>query len=114
MKLRHMILLTMLAAAANVYAESNDTDADVMKADANLDGKVSFEEFEAAHKAVLIERFKNRDINKDGFIDLEEKQVAQEKKKEQQQAEQADEIKKEKEKFAKEREARKKHFFKYQ
>lgn len=114
MKLRHMILLTMLAAAANVYAESNDTDADVMKADANRDGKVSFEEFEAAHKAVLIERFKNRDINKDGFIDLEEKQVAQEKKKEQQQAEQADEIKKEKEKFAKEREARKKHFFKYQ
>lgn len=114
MKLRHMILLTMLAAAANVYAESNDTDADLMKADANRDGKVSFEEFEAAHKSVLIERFKNRDINKDGFIDLEEKQVAQEKKKEQQQAEQADEIKKEKEKFAKEREARKKHFFKYQ
>jgi hypothetical protein len=114
MKIRYWISLTILLAVTNVYAELNDTDADVMKADTNKDGKVSFEEFEAAHKAALIERFKSRDINNDGFIDLEEKQVAQEKKKEEQQAEQEEETKKLKEKYAKDRETRKKHFYKYQ
>ncbi len=114
MKIRYWISLTILLAVTNVHAEFNDTDADVMKADSNKDGKVSFEEFEAAHRAALIERFKSRDINNDGFIDLEEKQVAKEKKKEQQQAEQEEATKKLKEKYAKDRETRKKNFYKYQ
>lgn len=114
MKIRYLITLAILLATANVYAEPFDTDNDLMKADTNKDGKVSFEEFEAAHRAALIERFKSRDINNDGFIDLEEKQVAQEKKKEQVQAEQEDERKILKEKYAKDRETRKKNFYKYQ
>lgn len=114
MKIRYLITLAILLAAVNVYAESIDTDSDVMKADTNKDGKVSFEEFEAAHKDALRMRFNSRDINNDGFIDLEEKQVAQEKKKEQLQAEQEDDRKRLKEKYAKDRETRKKNFFKYQ
>jgi hypothetical protein len=110
---KYLIAITLLFIAANVFAKAGEADSDVMKADANHDGKVSFEEFKAAHEAEMLARFKDKDVNKDGFIDLEEKVVAQEKQKVEEQAKEEAEAKSLKEKYAEEREARKKHFFKY-
>ena len=112
MKKSYFIALVLLV-AANAIAQSNETDSDVMKADANHDGKVSFEEFKAAHEAEMLARFKGKDVNKDGFIDLEEKVVAQEKQKIEEQVKEEAEAKSLREKYAEERKARKKHFFKY-
>ena len=108
-----LIAMTLLLVFANALAQSNETDNDVMKADANHDGKVSFEEFKAAHEAEMLARFKDKDVNKDGFIDLEEKVVAQEKQKAEEQVKEEAEANSLKEKYAEERDARKKHFFKY-
>ncbi len=108
-----LIAMTLLLVVANALAQSNETDNDVMKADANHDGKVSFEEFKAAHEAEMLARFKDKDVNKDGFIDLEEKVVAQEKQKAEERVKEEAEANSLKEKYAEEREARKKHFFKY-
>lgn len=110
---KYLIAITLLFIAANTFAKAGEADADVMKADANHDGKVSFEEFKAAHEAEMLVRFKDKDVNKDGFIDLEEKVVAQEKQKVEAQAKEEAEAKSLREKYAEEREARKKHFFKY-
>lgn len=110
---KHLIIIGLLLITANTLAQAAETDSDVMKADANHDGKVSFEEFKVAHEAEMLERFKGKDVNKDGFIDLEEKVVAQEKQKVEERAKEEAEAKKLKEKYAEEREARKKHFFKY-
>lgn len=104
------LLLTMFASA---HAGTHETDADVMKADANKDGKVSFEEFEAAHHERMILRFKSKDINQDGFIDLEEKVVAKEKQKVEEEIEKETERKALREKYQADRKKRKKHFFKY-
>lgn len=106
-------LAIMLLTGTNVYAASPKTDSDVMKADANHDGKVSFEEYKAAHETRLLERFKRRDVNNDGFIDLEEKQVAKAKKQEQHKAEKKAEQQALREKYIEERKKRKKHFYKY-
>lgn len=105
--------MALLLITANAVAQPDASDKDVMKADANRDGKVSFEEFKAAHEAEMLARFKDKDVNKDGFIDLEEKVVAQEKQKVEEQAKEEAEAKSLREKYAEEREARKKHFFKY-
>lgn len=109
---KHLIAIALLLAAANAVAQT-EALSDVMKADANHDGKVSFEEFKAAHEAEMLARFKGKDVNQDGFIDLEEKVVAQEKQKVEEQAKEEAEAKNLKEKYAEERQARKKHFFKY-
>lgn len=113
MKKRHLVIFGMLFATANLFAQPSESDNDIMKADANHDGKVSFEEFKAAHEAEMLARFKGKDVNKDGFIDLEEKVVAQEKQKIEEQAKEEAQAKDLREKYAEEREARKKHFFKY-
>lgn len=114
MKNKYLVALaSLLIAATSAHAEMNEVDADVMKADANKDGKVSFEEFEAAHHERMVLRFKNKDINQDGFIDLEEKVVAKEKKKEEKKVEKEAERKELREKYQEDRKKRKKHFFKY-
>jgi hypothetical protein len=72
-------LVALIFTSANVYADMHETDSDIMKADANNDGRVSFDEYKAAHEERMLTRFKRRDVNGDGFIDLAEKQVAKEK-----------------------------------
>jgi len=71
-------VLSILAfAAITVNAEDYvETEQHEMKADANKDGKVSFEEFKAARLKHMEEHFNRRDINADGFINAEEKIAA--------------------------------------
>lgn len=115
MKKSHLIAIAFLfIIGANAHAETHKTVADVMKADANKDGKVSFEEFKAMHEEKMIVRFKNKDINKDGFIDLEEKVSAKEKRQAEQQVEKEAERQALREKYQEDRKKRKKHFFKNQ
>lgn len=52
-----------------------------MEADANKDGKISFDEFKAAREKHMEEHFKRRDTNGDGFIDENEKAQARDKMK---------------------------------
>lgn len=106
-------LAIMLLTGTNVYAASPKTDSDVMKADANHDGKVSFEEYKAAHEDRLLERFKRKDVNGDGYIDLEEKQVAKVKRQVKRKADKIGEQKALREKYQEDRKIRKKHFYKY-
>jgi DNA polymerase elongation subunit (family B) len=108
-----MVVLILFLAGSNVFAKAEDIDADVMKADANNDGKVSFDEYKTAHEKSLLERFKLKDVNKDGYIDLEEKIVDREKVQAKEKAENEEEINKLREQFEEERIRRKKHFFKY-
>ena len=96
------------------YAEVEESIHDVMKADQNNDGKVSFEEYKAMHDAKMMERFKNKDINQDGYIDLEEKQIATEKLEAKQEADKKAAIEEEREGYEEDRKKRKRHFFKYQ
>ena len=115
MKNTHLVaLLILLFAGINVYAQMDEPDSDVMKSDANHDGKVSFEEYKAAHEADMMARFKHRDINNDGFIDLEEKAVAIEKQQVQHAVEKEVETQQLREQYEEDRKKRKKHFFKYQ
>lgn len=113
MKHTHVVALAILLTSASVYADTHETVSDVMKADANHDGKVSFEEYKVVHDARILERFKRRDINNDGFIDLEEKEIENEKKKEQHKAEKKAEQLELREKYIEDRKRRKKHFYKY-
>lgn len=111
MKLIHLTLLALtLTATSNIFAESND----VMQADANNDGKVTFEEYKSAHEAKLLERFKQKDINHDGVIDLEEKVVAKEKKQAAQEAKKEKAKESLREKYREERKRRKRHMYKSQ
>jgi|GEM_PF-1437193 len=114
MKQTHLIaLVVLLFMGANVYAGTHNPDSDVMKADANQDDRVSFEEYKAAHEGHLLARFKRRDVNGDGFIDLEEKQAAKEKKQAKRQADKKAEQQALREKYQQDRKRRKKHFYKY-
>lgn len=115
MKRINLITLAVsLLIGSNAYAEVEETINDVMKADQNNDGKVSFEEYKAVHDARIIERFYTKDINQDGFIDLEEKQVAKEKLQEKQEAEKKAEKEELREDYEEDKKRRKRHFFKYQ
>ncbi|MFW5432665.1 MAG: EF-hand domain-containing protein [Methylophilaceae bacterium] len=80
-----LLLSTALAfGAMTAYAnhhEGGETEKREMKADANNDGKVSYEEFKAARIKHMEEHFKRRDANGDGFIDAAEKKAAREKHK---------------------------------
>lgn len=69
-----------VAAYADHHNE-RETEKHEMKADANKDGKVSYEEFKAARMKHMEEHFKRRDLNSDGFIDADEKKAAREKHK---------------------------------
>lgn len=109
MKPIYLITLAVcFTVTSNVYAE------DVMKADANGDGKVTFEEYKAAHEAKLLERFKRKDINQDGVIDMEEKIVAKEKKKEAQEVKKQEAKEELRQQYREERKRRKRHLYKSQ
>lgn len=97
--------------ATSVSAE--DSRADIMKADANNDGKVSFEEYKAAHEEKLKARFKRKDVNNDGFVDLEEKKIAKQKRKQKELAEKEALRQSIREELSEERKTRKRHFYKY-
>lgn len=51
-------------------------------ADTNHDGKISFDEFKAAHEQRMEKHFKLMDKNGDGFIDAQERQAMQDKMRE--------------------------------
>jgi len=115
MKNRYLmpLFVALLIMTGNIYAESHQADADIIKADINQDGKVSFAEFEAAHHAEMLKRFEMKDLNQDGFIDLEENVIAKEKVQAKQQLEHKTEKKVLREKYQEDRKRRKRHFFKY-
>lgn len=73
-------MLCVLASGA-VYAEEDEGGhrgplMDFTKADTNADGKISYDEFKAAHEKRLQAQFKRLDKNGDGFIDQVEKEAA--------------------------------------
>lgn len=80
-----MLLSTALAfGAITAYADHHkggESEKHEMKADANNDGKVSYEEFKDARMKHMEEHFKRRDVNADGFIDADERKAAREKRK---------------------------------
>ncbi len=58
MKQTHFIgFLILLLAVTNIYADSHETDSNIMKADTNNDGKVTFEEYKAANEESMRKRF---------------------------------------------------------
>jgi hypothetical protein len=73
-------VLTALSAAA--WSMEDDAGGKrqglLERADANHDGKVSYDEFKAAREQHLQEHFKKMDANGDGFIDKTEAQAARE------------------------------------
>jgi Ca2+-binding EF-hand superfamily protein len=71
------LVFSAVTAFAN-HHEGTETEAKEMKADANNDGKVSYEEFKAAREQHMEEHFKRRDTNGDGFIDANEQKAARE------------------------------------
>jgi len=113
-KISIALLSVGLLMVTHVYADSHESRRDVMKADTNGDGKVSFEEFKAPRDARIRERFKRLDANGDGYIDLEEKKVAKEKRKAEKKAKRVKEKQEVRDKYSEERKRRKKHFHKYQ
>lgn len=114
MKQINLITLAMLAfIGSNAYAV-DETIHDVMKADQNNDGKVSFEEYKALHDAQMKERFYSKDLNQDGFVDPEEKQIAEEKLEATQEAVKKAAQEKVREGYEEDRKKRRGHFFKYQ
>lgn len=48
------------------------------EADTNHDGKISFDEFKAAHEKRMQEQFKHMDANGDGFVDKTEMEKGRE------------------------------------
>jgi len=83
----YLLLSTAVVVGAvnvsTVYADHHGTESEKheMKADANGDGKVSYDEFKNARMQHMEEHFKRRDTNSDGFIDADEKKAAREKHK---------------------------------
>ncbi|MFV1921767.1 MAG: hypothetical protein ACMZ63_04055 [Methylotenera sp.] len=114
MKQINMIgLVLLIIISSNTYA-ADESINDVMKADQNKDGKVSFEEYKALHDAELKARFNSKDINQDGFVDTEEKEVAKVKLQEEQKAEKKAAKEEVRHGYEEDRKKRKRHFFKYQ
>jgi hypothetical protein len=72
-------VLVFSTASVYAYNHGGETEKHEMKADANNDGKVSYEEFKAARVKHMEEHFKRRDTNGDGFIDAAERKAAREK-----------------------------------
>ena len=106
-------MLLLILIGNNAFAVDESTN-DVLKADQNNDGKVSFEEYKAFHDAEMRERFNSKDINQDGFVDTEEKEVAKEKLQEKQEADKKAAKEEVRQGYEEDRKKRKKHFFKYQ
>ena len=82
MKLK-LILATLAAfgtmQVSSVYAEGEMGHGEMFKeADTNHDGKLSYDEFKAAHEKHMEERFKKMDTNGDGFVDETEMKAGHE------------------------------------
>jgi hypothetical protein len=108
-----VVSLSLAFTASSAYADKHDGQQREMKADANGDGKVSFEEFKAAHMARIEARFKRKDINQDGFIDASDIKVIKKERHAKKQAKREDDKKALREKYIEEKKKRKKHFYKY-
>lgn len=114
MKQINLSILVMLAFIGGNAYSADETIHDVMKADQNNDGKVSFEEYKSFHDAQMKERFYSKDLNQDGFVDPEEKLIAVEKLEAKQEAEKKAAQEEVREGYEEDRKKRKRHFFKYQ
>lgn len=71
-----MVVALLLAMCGAAWAEQDGRcggyGSMMEQADTNHDGKISHDEFMAAHQKLLEERFKKLDTNSDGFIDKDE------------------------------------------
>lgn len=72
-KLAFLLTLSFLGATPFSLAEEK------MKLDADVDGKVSYDEYRASKEATHARQFKKMDSNGDGFIDAAEKQAQKDK-----------------------------------
>jgi uncharacterized membrane protein YebE (DUF533 family) len=88
MTLTRILGITAAVAAlamSTVYANETADPVKVQKpergwhADADQDGKISYEEFRAANEKRMEHHFKRMDANGDGFIDQSEKQAMHDK-----------------------------------
>ncbi len=88
MTLTRILGVTATVAAltmGSVYANETAEPVKVQKsergwhADADQDGKISYEEFRAANEKRMEHHFKRMDANGDGFIDQSEKQAMHDK-----------------------------------
>ncbi len=85
-KTSYLVLSALLAFGVMVahanHHEGNESEKQEISADANNDGKVSYEEFKKVRLMHMEEHFKRRDTNGDGFIDADEKKAARAHRKE--------------------------------
>ncbi len=80
MRLKTMLAALIALSAFNMplaYADHHEEGeyAQHAKADANNDGKLSYDEFKASREKHMEEHFKKADSNGDGFIDQDEKKA---------------------------------------
>ena len=79
-KILGLVSIVAVLGMTNSYAEEAVTKRDHgMRADLNQDGKISYDEFRAAHEKRMEQHFKRMDANGDGFIDQAERQAMHEK-----------------------------------
>lgn len=78
-KLAILLAAFLLLNVTQVFAEDSMPPEHKMDADTNKDGKISRDEFRAAHEKRSDAMFKRMDTNGDGFIDQNEKKAAGEK-----------------------------------
>ena len=86
MKLKTTLAALIALSAFNLplaYADHHEGTEDDhhTKADANNDGKVSYDEFKASREKHMEVHFKKADSNGDGFIDQDEKKAVKDKMK---------------------------------
>ena len=73
------LLVGLYGAAWSMEGGPGDGRQNMMEqADANHDGKISFDEFKTSHEQRMQEHFKKMDANGDGFIDKAEVQKGRE------------------------------------
>jgi Ca2+-binding EF-hand superfamily protein len=80
-----LLMLTVIGVAGAASAEDPVPEAQhpttFVKADANRDGKVTYEEYRAASEKRIEAQFSRMDLNGDGVIDEPERQALKEKMK---------------------------------
>jgi Ca2+-binding EF-hand superfamily protein len=80
-----LLVTSAIGIMGTAYAENPTPEAErpttFVKADANQDGKVTYEEYRAASEKRIEAQFSRMDLNGDGFIDEAERQALKEKMK---------------------------------